>query len=66
MRYNCISGNKCHIIAFYFVQFNCRTKEEVVNNLNVFILCGFLEVSVRNISGNSSREYSETHIDQRT
>jgi len=66
MTYNCISRYKCHIIALFFFQSNSEKKEEVVNNLNVFTLRGFMEVSIRNFKEISNREYSETHIGGRT
>jgi hypothetical protein len=33
-----------HNSDFYFFQYNGETKQEYVNNLNIFILRGFLEV----------------------
>jgi len=34
---------------FYFVQYNGETKQECVDILKGFILCGFVELSITNV-----------------
>jgi hypothetical protein len=38
-----------HNSDFYFVRYNSETKPESVNNLDGFILCNFMKVSITNV-----------------
>jgi hypothetical protein len=39
----------------FFVQYNGETKQESVNNLDGFILCSFMKVSIRNVGDKQQR-----------
>ena len=39
----------------YFVQYNGKTKQESVNNLDGFILCSFMKVSITNVGDKQQR-----------